>query len=88
MILCNLTYDQKLNDQISKRTHRLNQKRIITYNILRIDIIIENLIKQKRKNKSNFEKKIFIKMQKKNEKNMIVKKNAETAAVEENVIII
>ena len=60
----------------------------MTYNIFRINTIIEDLIKQKRKNKSNFEEKIFIKMQKKNEKNVIVEENVETAAVEENAIVI
>ena len=60
----------------------------MTYNIFRIDIIIEDLIKQKRKNKLNFEEKIFIKMQKKNGKNMIAEKNVETAIVKENAIII
>ena len=29
MILCESTYDQKLNDQISKRAHRSDQKRIV-----------------------------------------------------------
>ena len=88
MILCESTYDQKLNDQILKRIHRSGQKRIVTYNIFWINTIIEDLIKQKRKNKSNFEKKIFIKMQKKNEKSVIAEKNVETAVVKENVIVI
>ena len=88
IILCESTYDQKLNDQILKRIHHLNQKRIVTYNIFRINTIIENLIKQKRKNKLNFKEKIFIKMQKKNKKNIIVKKNVETVVVKKNVIII
>ena len=60
----------------------------MTYNIFRIDTIIEDLIKQKRKNKSNFKEKIFIKMQKKNEKNVIAKKNIETTVVEKNAIVI
>ena len=88
MIFCESTYDQKLNNQISKRVHRSGQKRTVTYNILRINTIIEDLIEQKRKNKSNFEEKIFIKMQKKNEKNVIAEENAETTVVEENAIVI
>ena len=60
----------------------------MTYNIFQINTIIEDLIKQKRKNKSNFKKEIFIKIQKKNEKNVIAEKNVETAAVEKNAIVI
>ena len=71
MILCESIYDQKLNDQILKRVYRFDQQRIVIYCIFRNDIIIEKLIKQKRKNKSDFEERIFIKLQKKNDKNVI-----------------
>ena len=40
------------------------------------------MIKQKRKNKPDFEKKIFIKMQKKNEKDVIAEDDVETDFVE------
>ena len=60
----------------------------MTYSILRINTIIENLIEQKRKNKLNFEKEIFIKMQKKNEKNVIAEKNVETIIIKEDAIVI
>ena len=82
------TYDQKLNDQISKRIYRFDQQRIVIYCILRNDTIIEKLIKQKRKNKFDFGKKKFLKMQKKNEKNMIAENNVETTFVEEALIVI
>ena len=78
MILCESIYDQKLNDQISKRTHRFDQQRIMTYCIFRNDTVIKELIEQKRKNKSDFEKRIFIKIQKKNEKNVIAENNVGT----------
>ena len=57
------------------------------YYIFRNNIIIEKLIEQKRKNKSDFEKEIFIKMQKKNEKNMIVKNDVETNFVKKASIV-
>ena len=57
MILCKLTYNQKLNDQISKRAYRFDQQRIVIYYVFRNNTIIEELIEQKRKNKSDFEKK-------------------------------
>ena len=66
----------------------MSQKRIVIYNIFRINTIIEDLIEQKRKNKLNFKERIFIKMQKKNEKNIIAEKDVETTVVEENVIVI
>ena len=75
MILCESTYDQKLNNQILEHVHRFDQQRIVIYCIPRNDTIIEKLIKQKHKNKFNFQKEIFIKMQKKNEKNMITENN-------------
>ena len=82
MILCELTYDQKLNNQILKHIHRFDQQRIMIYCIFQNDIIIEELIKQKYKNKSNFKERIFIKMQKKNEKNMIAENDIEINFVE------
>ena len=33
MILCESTYNQKLNDQILKRVHRFDQQRIVIYYI-------------------------------------------------------
>ena len=45
IILYKLTYDQKLNDQISKHAYHLDQQRIVTYYILRNNTIIEELIK-------------------------------------------
>ena len=77
-----------MNDQLLKRAYRSNQKRTVTYNIFQINTIIEDLIKQKRKKKSNFEEKIIIKVQKKNEKNMIAKKNIETTVIKKNAIVI
>ena len=82
IILCESTYDQKLNDQILKRAHCFNQQRIVIYYILRNNTVIEELIEQKRKNKFNFEEKIFIKMQKKNEKNIIAEDDIKTNFVE------
>ena len=84
MILCEPTYDQKLNDRILKRVHLLDQQRIMIYYIFRNDTVIEELIEQKHKNKFDFEKRLFIKMQKKNEKNVIAKHNVETDFVEKN----
>ena len=42
MILCEPTYDQKLNDQILKRAHRLDQQRIVIYCIFQNNILIKN----------------------------------------------
>ena len=75
MIFYESTYDQKLNDQISKRIHRSSQKYDVTYYIFQNDIIIKELLKKKQKNKLSFEEKILIKMQKENEKNLIAKIN-------------
>ena len=58
IILCESTYDQKLNDQILKCVHRFDQQRIVIYCIFRNDTIIEELIKQKRKDKFNLKKNI------------------------------
>ena len=67
MILCESAYDQKLNNQILKRVHRSDQKRLVTYKIFYNDTVIEKLMKSMRKNKSVFEKKIFfLKMQEEN----------------------
>ena len=77
MIFYESTYDQKLNDQISKRIHRSSQKYDVTYYIFQNDIIIKELLKKKQKNKLSFEEKILIKMQKENEKNLIAKMNIE-----------
>ena len=88
MILYESIYNQKLNDQISKRTHRFDQQRIVIYCIFRNDIIIEELIKQKRKNKFDFEEKIFIKIQKKNEKSVIAENDVEIDFVEKVLTVI
>ena len=50
----------------------------MTYYIFQSDTVIEKLLKKKRKDKSSFEEEIFVKMQKKNEKNSIAKMNIET----------
>ena len=57
MILYESKYDQKLNDQISKRAYRFDQQRIVTFYIFRSDTVIEKLIKQKHKDKFDFKKK-------------------------------
>ena len=59
MILCESVYNQKVNDQILKRTHRPNQKHIVIYKIFCNNIIIEKLMKSIRRNKSVFEKEFF-----------------------------
>ena len=76
-----------MNDQISKRVHCFDQQRIVTYCIFRHNTIIEELIKQKRKNEFGFEKEIFIKMQEKNEKNVIAENNVEINFVKEVLIV-
>ena len=58
------------------------------YYIFRNNIIIEKLIKQKRENKFDFQTRIFIKMQKKNEKNVIAKDDVETDFVKKTLIVI
>ena len=69
MILCESTYDQKLNNQILKRAHRSDQKCIVIYKIFCNNTVIEKLIKSMRRNKSTFKKKkFFLKMQKENNK--------------------
>ena len=88
IILYKSIYGQKLNDQILKRVYRLGRQRIMIYCIFQNDIIIEKLIKQKRKKKFNFQKNIFIKMQKKNKINVIVEDNVEISFVEEISIVI
>ena len=60
IILCKSAYDQKLNDQISKRAHCTNQKHIVIYKIFCNNIIIKKLIRSMHKNKSIFEKKIYL----------------------------
>ena len=60
-----------------KQVHRSSQKYDVTYYIFQSDTIIEKLSKKRRKNKSNFEEKVFVKMQEKNEKNLIAKVNIE-----------
>ena len=57
------------------------------YCLFRNDTIIEKLIKQKHKNKFNFEKKILIKVQKENEENLIAENNVETDFVEKASIM-
>ena len=59
IILCKSTYDQKLNDQILKRTHGSGQKYIVIYKIFCNDTIIEKLMRSMRRNKSAFEKEIY-----------------------------
>ena len=58
------------------------------YYIFRNDIIIEELINRKRKNKSDFAKRIFIKMQEKNEKNVVAKNDVEINFIKKTSIII
>ena len=72
MILCESTYDQKLNNQISKRVYRSSQKRIVIYKISCNNTVIEKLIKSMRKNASIFEKKfIFFKNARREWQNVI-----------------
>ena len=59
IILCELTYDQKLNDQILKRAHCSNQKRIVIYKIFCNDTVIKELMRSIYKNKSVFEKEVY-----------------------------
>ena len=75
MILCKSTYDQKLNDQTSKRTHRSSQKRIVIYKIFYNNIIIEKLMKSMRRNKSVFEKRIIFLKNKRREWQSVIWKN-------------
>ena len=82
MILYESAYDQKLNDQISKRTHRSNQKRIMIYKIFCNDTIIEKLMRSMRKNKSIFEEKyFFLRLQKKNDKMLFEKMITERSVL-------
>ena len=76
-----------MNDKIKKCIHRLDQQRIAIYCIFRSNIIIEELIDQKRKKKSDFKEKTFIKLPKKNKKNMIVEDNIKTNFVEKISIV-
>ena len=59
MILYELTYNSKLNDQILKRVHRSSQKRIVIYKIFCNNTIIEKLMRSMRRDKSVFEKRIY-----------------------------
>ena len=62
MILCKSAYNQKLNDQILKRVHRSNQKRIVIYKIFCNNIIIKKLMRLMRRNKSILENSFFLKI--------------------------
>ena len=59
----------------------------MTYCIFRNNTIIEELIEQKRKNKFDFKETIFIKMQKKNEKNVIAEDDVETDFIKKTSIM-
>ena len=59
----------------------------MTYCILRSDTVIEELIEQKCKNKSDFKKEIFIKVQEENEENVIVEDDVETSFVKKASIM-
>ena len=68
MILYESTYDQKLNNSISKRVHHSDQKRIVIYKIFCNNTIIKKLMRLMRKDKSIFKKEFFLRMQKENDK--------------------
>ena len=53
----------------------------MTYYIFQNDTIIEKLLKKKRKDKLSFEEKVFVRIQKKNKKNLIAKINIETSVL-------